>query len=57
MAQFELSDKEILAMLNKAYNAPSAEEKAKARRAKARAAKADFFNLNATDYCKFVPAE
>ena len=57
MAQFELSDKEILAMLNKALNEPSAEEKAKARRAKARAAKADFFNLNATDYCKFVPAE
>ena len=57
MKTFELSDSEILSIFNNALNAKSAEEKAASRRAKARAAKADFFNLDATDYCKFVPAE
>ncbi len=57
MKNLELSDSEILAIINKALNEKSIEEKAAARRAKVRAAKVDFFNLNATDYCKFVPAE
>ena len=57
MKNFELSDSEIFAIMHKALNEKSAEEKADARRVKARAAKADFFNLDATDYCKFVPAE
>lgn len=43
-------------MFNKALNAESAEEKENRRRAKIRRAKADFFNLDATDYCKFVEA-
>lgn len=57
MKNFELSDSEILTIFNKVLNEKSAEEKAAARRAKVRSAKVDFFNLNATDYCKFVPAE
>lgn len=57
MKNFELTDSEILAIFNNALNAPSIEEKENRRRAKIRAAKADFFNLDATDYCKFVPAE
>ena len=51
-----ISDSELLAMFNKALNAESAEEKENRRRAKIRMAKADFFNLDATDYCKFVEA-
>lgn len=54
MKNFELSDSEILAMFNKALNAPSIEEKENRRRERIRTAKADFCNLNATDYCKFV---
>lgn len=51
-----ISDSELLAMFNKALNAESVEEKENRRRAKIRRAKADFFNLDATDYCKFVEA-
>ena len=57
MKNFELSDSEILAIFNKTLNEKSIEEKDAARRAKVRATKVDFFNLNATDYCKFVPAK
>lgn len=57
MKTFELSESEIIAIINKVLNAPDAEEKERRRRAKIRAAKADFCNLNVTDYCKFVPAE
>ena len=51
-----LSENEILALINKALNAESIEEKEARRRAKVRKAKADFCNLDATDYCKFVEA-
>ena len=57
MKTFELTDSEILAIFNKAFNAPSMEEKENRRKARIRASKADFCNLDATDYCKFVPAE
>ena len=57
MKNFELSDSEILAIFNKTLNEKSIEEKDAAHRAKVRATKVDFFNLNATDYCKFVPAK
>ena len=49
-----LSDAELLGIFNNALNAEAIEEKEARRRAKARKAKADFFNLDATDYCKFV---
>lgn len=49
-----LNDAEILDIINKALNAESFEDKMARRRAKTRQAKADFFNLNNTDYCKFV---
>lgn len=49
-----LSDNELLEIFNKALNAESIEEKEARRRARIRESKVDFFNLNATDYCKFV---
>lgn len=51
-----LSDEELLKIFYKNLNAKSEEEKAAERKARKRAAKADFFNLDATDYCKFVEA-
>lgn len=57
MKNFELSDSEILAIFNKALNATAIEEKENRRCARIRVAKADFCNLDATDYCKFVSAE
>lgn len=42
----ELSDEEVLKVLNKALNAESIEEKEAKRTAKRRKAKADFCNLN-----------
>lgn len=52
-----LSDSEILAIINKAMNEESIEEKQARRRARVRQVKIDFFNLDATDYCTFSPAE
>lgn len=57
MKTFELTESEIISIMNKVLNAPDAEEKERRRRARIRAAKADFCNLNVTDYCKFVPAK
>jgi hypothetical protein len=51
-----LSDEELLKIFYKNLNAKSEEEKAAERKARKRAAKADFFNLDDTDYCKFVEA-
>lgn len=51
-----LSNDELLAIFGKALNAESIENKEARRRAKVRKAKADFCNLDATDYCKFVEA-
>jgi len=49
-----LNDSELLAIFNAALNEKSLEEKMADRKAKVRAAKADFCNLDATDYCKFT---
>lgn len=51
-----LSDTDLLAIFNQALNAETVEDKEARRRAKVRKAKADFCNLDATDYCKFVEA-
>lgn len=51
-----LSDADLMAIFNKALNAESVEDKEARRRAKVRKAKADFCNLDASDYCKFVEA-
>lgn len=57
MKTFELTESEIISIMNKVLNAPDAEEKERRRRARIRAAKADFCNLNVTDYCKFIPTK
>lgn len=51
-----LSDTDLMAIINQVLNAETVEDKEARRRAKVRKAKADFCNLDATDYCKFVEA-
>ena len=51
-----LSDEELLKIVYKNLNAKSEEEKAVERKARKRAATADFFNLDATDYFKLGEA-
>ena len=51
-----LSNDEILGIINKVLNAPTVEDIEARRRARIRKSKADFCNLDATDYCKFREA-
>lgn len=52
----ELTNEEILKLINKALNIETVEEKEAKRRARVRKVKADFFNLKDMDTCKFVEA-